>query len=177
MAFLSVVETTYKLNREYVIKEPKTPHSRRQIALPPALALTLHEHRAKQEQERLILGKPLSSLRKDFVFASPEGTPLNPSTVTHAFDKILRKAGLPHIRLHDLRHTHATIMLRAGVHPKIVSERLGHSSIKIAHDTYSHVLPGLQKTAAQSFEDFLTTKHQTGNVSKDFRNRSRGERI
>ena len=111
-------------------------------------------------------GKPLSE--DDFIFASPEDTPLDPSTITHAFDKILRKAGLSHIRLHDLRHTHATIMLRTGVHPKIVSERLGHSSIKITLDTYSHVLPGLQEAAAQSFEDFLAARRPTGNFSRDF---------
>ncbi len=78
----------------------------------------------------------------------------------------MRKAGLPHIRLHDLRHTHATLLLSAGVHPKIVSERLGHSSIKITLDTYSHVLPGLQEAAAQRFDDFLVAKGQKGNVSK-----------
>jgi len=91
----------------------------------------------------------------DFVFAHPDGTPLDPSTVSHAFAKVIRKAGLSPIRLHDLRHTHATLMLKAGVHPKVVSERLGHSSIRITLDTYSHVLPGLQEAAAQRFDDLL----------------------
>nr|MQY56296.1 tyrosine-type recombinase/integrase [Dehalococcoidia bacterium] len=91
----------------------------------------------------------------------------NPSTVSHAFVNTIRKAGLPHIRLHDLRHTHATLMLKASVHPKVVSERLGHSSIRITLDTYSHVLPGIQEAAAQRFDDFLTPGAvETENVSK-----------
>jgi integrase len=94
---------------------------------------------------------------------------LDPSTVSHAFAKIIQKAGLLHIRLHDLRHTHATVMLKAGVHPKVVSERLGHSSIRITLDTYSHVLPGIQEAAAQRFDDFLTPRTvETENVSKMF---------
>ncbi len=69
--------------------------------------------------------------------------------------KSLRKAGLPHIRFHDLRRTHATLLLKAGIHPKIVSERLGHANIGITLDTYSHVLPGLQKAAAERFDEML----------------------
>lgn len=164
-AFLSVVETAYKLNGSYVIKEPKTPHSRRQIALPPSLGLVLRQRRAEQKTQGDLLGKP--STDNDFVFAHPDGTPLDPSTVSHALANIIRKAGLPHIRLHDLRHTHATVMLKASVHPKVVSERLGHSSIRITLDTYSHVLPGIQEAAAQRFDDFLTAgKVQKESVSK-----------
>lgn len=164
-ASLSVVETAYKLNGSYVIKEPKTPHSRRQIALPPSLVLVLRQRRAEQKRQGDLLGKALTD--NDFVFAHPDGTPLDPSTVSHALANIIRKVGLPHIRLHDLRHTHATVMLKASVHPKVVSERLGHSSIRITLDTYSHVLPGIQEAAAQRFDDFLTAgKVQKENVSK-----------
>ena len=91
----------------------------------------------------------------DFVLCHPDGTPLNPNAVTSAFIKLVRGAGLPHLRLHDLRHTHATLMLKAGVHPKVVSERLGHASIGITLDTYSHVLPGLQQAAAERFDALL----------------------
>ena len=132
-AYLSVVETAYKLNGTYVIKEPKTPHSRRRIALSPSLGLVLRQHRAEQQAQCAVLGKPLTD--DNFVFTHPDGTPLDPSTVSHAFGKVIRKAGLPTIRLHDLRHTHATLMLKAGVHPKVVSKRLGHSSIRITLDT------------------------------------------
>ncbi len=155
-AYLSVVEAAYKLNGTYVIKEPKTSHSRRRIALPPSLGLVLRQHKAGQEAQRALLGKPLTD--NDFVFAHPDGNPLDPSTVSHAFNKVMRKAGLPHIRLHDLRHTHASLLLQAGVHPKIVQERLGHSSIRVTLDTYSHVIGGLQEVAAQRFDDLLAAR-------------------
>jgi len=124
-----------------VIKEPKSRHSRRPVSLPPSLALLLRQHKTEQEALRTLLGKPLTDT--DLVFTYLDGTPLDPSTVSHAFTRILRKAGLPHIRFHDLRHTHATLMLKAGVHPKVVSERLGHASVAFTLDTYSHVVPGL----------------------------------
>lgn len=89
------------------------------------------------------------------VFARPDGSPLDPSTVSHLFARVLKKAGLPHIRFHDLRHSHATLMLKAGVHPKVVSERVGHAGVGITLDTYSHVVPGLQAAAAQRFDRML----------------------
>jgi len=113
--------------------------------------------------QRALLGKPLTD--EDFVFAHPDGTLLDPSTVSHTFNKIIRKAGLPHIRLHDLRHTHASLLLQAGVHIKVVQERLGHSSIRVTLDTYSHVLGGLQEAAAQRFDDLLVAK-RIENVGK-----------
>ena len=74
----------------------------------------------------------------DFVFTKPEGGPLDQATVSKAFSRIVEKAGLPTMSLHDLRHSHATMLLQAGTHPKIVSERLGHSSVRVTPDTYSH---------------------------------------
>jgi integrase len=154
LACLRVEETGYKLGKgEYVIKEAKTPHSRRSVALSPSLALLLRRHRSDQEELLASLGARLSE--EAFVFARPDGKPLDPSHVTRTFAKLVRQAGLPHIRLHDLRHTHATLMLAAGIHPKIVSERLGHASIGITLDTYSHVLPGLQEAAAERFDRML----------------------
>ncbi len=81
-----------------------------------------------------------------------DGSPLDPGTITHTFHKVLTKAGLPHVRFHDLRNTHATLMLEAGVHPRTVQERLCHGSIAITLDTYSHVTSGLQEAVAQCFE-------------------------
>ena len=86
---------------------------------------------------------------EDLVFAHPDGTPLLPLTITHAWERLTKRAGFPGVRLHDARHTHATIMLSQGVNPKIVSERLGHSTVSMTLDLYSHVLPGLQEAAAQ----------------------------
>ena len=154
-----VVETAYKLNGTWIIRQPKTPKSRREVALPSSLAILLREYKARKELERLLLGKRLTD--DDFVFADASGAPLNPDTVTHAFGKLIRKAGL-HVRLHDLRHTHATLMLKDGIHPKIVQERLGHSNIATTLNIYSHVLPGLQEAAAERF-DKLLARENVGN--------------
>ena len=89
------------------------------------------------------------------VFSRIDGTPIPPASVNHAFAGITRKAGLPGIRLHDLRHTHATLLMKQGVNPKIVQERLGHSSIAVTMDIYSHVVPGLQEAPALGFDQGL----------------------
>ena len=156
LATLSVVETIHQLRSgEYVIRQPKSKRGRRLVALSPSLAILLREHRAEQEATRSRLCLPL--LPNDFVFAHPDGTPFRPDTVTRCFRELADSVGLYGIRFHDLRHTHATLMLRQGIHPKIVSERLGHSSVAITLDTYSHILPGLQEAAARQFEEGLQT--------------------
>ncbi len=99
---------------------------------------------------------PLSE--ENMVFSHYDGSLLLPNTVTHAWIKLTRKCGLAGVRLHDSRHTHASLLLKQGVHPKIVQERLGHGSIQITLDTYSHVAPGLQQAAANKFDDILLTK-------------------
>ncbi len=160
LSCLSVARTLYRRGA-YVIKEPKSRYSRRTVALPPSLAILLRRRRAELENLGGLLGKPVAE--SDFVFAYVDGSPLDPSTVSHAFVRTIHKAGLPHMRFHDLRHSHATFMLSAGVHPKVVSERLGHSSVAFTLDTYSHVLPGLQEQAAQHFDERLG---QLRNVAK-----------
>jgi integrase len=153
-ATLSVVQTLQQLrNGEYIFREPKSKHSRRQIALSPSLAIALWEYRLKQEQARRLLGKPLAPT--DLVFSHPDGRPLRPNTVSRALQRIARSIGLNGVRLHDLRHAHATILLQQGVHPKIVQERLGHSSVATTLDIYSHVTPGLQEAAARRFDEGL----------------------
>ena len=147
---LHVVESAYRIHKEFIITEPKTLHSKRAVSLSPSLAALLREYREDQELMRKQMGNPLTG--EDFVFSWPDGRPLDPDVVTKAFHRIAGKAGLKNIRLHDLRHTHATLMLKAGVHPKVVSERLGHANIGITLDTYSHVLPGLQEAAAERFD-------------------------
>jgi len=156
VASLSVVQALYKRCGVCKMIKPKSSHSRRRIVLPPSLALLLRDHKAEQQAQRILLGTPLSD--SDLVFAHPDGRPLDPGVVSHTFAKVLRKAGLPHIRFHDLRHTHATLLLKAGIHPKIVSERLGHASISITLDIYSHVLPGLQERAAERFDEMLAPR-------------------
>jgi len=159
LCMLSVTQALHRLGEGgYIIRPPKSRAGRRYIDLPPSLAIVLRRHRAEQEAQRAMLEKTITD--DDFVFAHPNGTPWDPSTITHAFGRIIRKAGLPRVRLHDLRHTHATLMLKAGVHPKIVSERLGHANIGITLDLYSHVLPGLQQAAAKRFDDLLESATQ-----------------
>ena len=147
---LHVVESAYRIRKEFIIKEPKSLHSKRAVSLSPSLAALLLEYREDQEFMRKQMGNPLTN--EDFVFSWPDGRPLDPDVVTQAFHRIAGQAGLKGIRLHDLRHTHATLMLKAGVHPKVVSERLGHANIGITLDTYSHVLPGLQEAADERFD-------------------------
>ncbi len=175
-AMLYVTETAFKLaNGNYVIKEPKTPHSRRAVSLPPSLVVLLKEYRSDQKLLRIQLG--LTMKEDDFVSIRPDGKPVNPNAITLAFRRIMRRAKLKHLRVHDLRHTHATLMLKAGIHPKIVSERLGHASVSITLDTYSHVLPGLQEEAAIKFDQILSLGNENGepNVSKALANGEEGE--
>jgi integrase len=154
LATLSVTQTLHQLkNGTYVFGKPKTKGSRRMITLSPSLAILLREHKAKQQFDRMLLGKPLSLT--DLVFLNPDGSPLRPNTVSRAFERLARPLGFQGIRFHDLRHAHATLMLQQGIHPKIVSERLGHNSVAITLDLYSHVLPGLQEAAAIRFEECL----------------------
>jgi len=153
MASLSVAQALYKRSGVCKMVEPKSSRSRRRIALSPSLALLLRQYKAEQQSQKILAGKPLAD--SDLVFSHSDGSPLDPGVVSHTFVKVLGKAGLPHIRFHALRHTHATLLLKAGVHPKIVSERLGHANIVITLDTYSHVLPGLQERAAEHFDKML----------------------
>ncbi len=136
-----------------VFTATKTAKGRRTIALPPSAILILQEHREKQEEMRLMLGIGLAD--GDLVFSKPDGTPLLPGTVSHAWTKLAQRAGLKGIRLHDARHTHASLMLKQNIHPKIVQERLGHATIAVTLDTYSHVAPGLQEAAAVRFDEVL----------------------
>jgi len=129
------------------------PRGRRLVALSPSNALVLKEYREEQEALRILSGTTLKE--EDFVFSQLNSKPLLPNTVSHNWVKIVRRAGLNGIRLHDARHTHASLMLKQGVHPKIVQERLGHSSIQVTLDTYSHVAPGLQETAAPKFDEIF----------------------
>jgi len=104
------------------------------------------------------LGIPFTADR--FVFCNGESRPLLPDRISHASLRLSKKAGLNGLRFHDLRHTHATLMLAQGIHPKIVSERLGHGSIAITLDLYSHVTPSIQEAAALRFDEGLAQPAQ-----------------
>jgi integrase len=145
---------------EWYFSEPKTNGSRRTIPLPISLVNALRAHRRKQGEERLKLGAAWQD--HDLVFPSEVGTPSTHSNITQVFKRVLRRAGLrTSIRLYDLRHTHATLLLKADVHAKIVSERLGHSNIALTLDVYSHVLPNMQAQAAIHLETMLYSENGT----------------
>jgi integrase len=127
--------------------EPKTHRSRRIVTLPVEAVEVLLTHRRAQVERRLLLGADYGA--HDMVFASATGSPLIARNVQRAFKGALKRANLPAtVRFHDLRHAAATLLLQAGVHPKVVSERLGHSTVTLTLDTYSHVVPGLDADAA-----------------------------
>jgi len=133
-------------------KRPKTERSR-VIVLPALVVESLKRHRAEQATRRLQLGPAYKDA--DLICCLVDGTPRSPAGLTRAFRDLLADKKLPRVRFHDLRHTHATLLLSQGTHPKVVSERLGHSTIGITLDTYSHVLPSMQEEAARRLNDAL----------------------
>ena len=143
---------------ESTIRATKSERSRRVVSLPPSAAQVLQEH--KEEQARQIAETGRELREDDLVFSDPKGRPLRPDTVTHAWVKLVRRIGLNGVRLHDARHTQASLMLKQGVHPKFVQERLRHASIQLTLDTYSHVAPGLQEAAAAGFDKMISPRHE-----------------
>jgi integrase len=145
-ARLSVRRSLISVGYRLQWSEPKTAKSRRVVDLDAQTVVILREHRRSQIEERLAWGPGYSD--GDLVFAKENGEPYHPDRFGGRFENLVSASGLPRIRFHDLRHTHATLGLAAGIHPKVMSERLGHSSISITLDTYSHAVPALQKDAA-----------------------------
>jgi integrase len=133
---------------------PKTKRSRRAVVLPDYLRVMLH---AEREDRAELRNSSASGEEHDLVVQDENGDQMHPDALSSGWRRMLRLAGLPHVRFHDLRHAHATLMLQQGVHPKIVSERLGHASIGITLDTYSHVLPSMQAEAAEAVDAIFGT--------------------
>jgi integrase len=144
---VSIVQTITTVRDKMVISPPKTARSRRLVSLDPETVAALRDHRRRQNEERLRAGEAWSD-DGNFVFTNEIGEPVHPSALSRLFVAYMRRAGLPAIRLHDLRHTYATVALGAGVHPKVVSERLGHATIAVTLDLYSHVTPAIDAEAA-----------------------------
>jgi integrase len=137
-----------------VFTEPKTGKSRRTVHLAPSTIRTLIEHRQRQIEERLSKGPAWWDF--NLIFCTEEGRPFESGQVSWRFHKALTRIGLPQMRLHDLRHTAATQLLTRGVHPKVVQELLGHSTITLTLDTYSHVSPALHAQVAQQMESLFS---------------------
>ncbi len=151
---LRVTATLQKTRDGYLFAEPKTERSRRQVVLSPAALEALRQHRLRQLEERLRLGDAWED--HDLVFPNEVGRPLDRTNLTHrSFERVLRRAGLPRLRFHDLRHTAATLLLSQGVHPKVVADMLGHSTISVTLDLYSHSTPAMHRQAALALDSLL----------------------
>jgi integrase len=132
-------------------QDQKSSSSGRTIYIDQRTLDVLRAHRDRQNELRAIVGARWQD--HDLIFCRPDGRWHSPDHVTKRFGQLVKQAGVPRIRLHDARHTHASLLLRVGVHPKVVSERLGHSSVSFTLDTYSHVMPGMQPDAAEKFAE------------------------
>lgn len=152
---LSVRQSLEETKAGLAFKEPKSEKARRTIALPELAIEGLRRRKADQARVKLMMGRSYED--HDLVCCQDDGRPLHPTSLTHVFVNLLRRRNLIRVRFHDLRHSHATILLRKGVHPKIVSERLGHSTVGITLDVYSHVMPGMQEEAARKIDVALRT--------------------
>ncbi len=146
----AVILVAYKLT----ISDVKTDNGRRSIDLDERTIAMLRTWRKGQLEERMLVG-PAAYQDNDLVFARPDGTPINPDAFSQSFDRIVARSPLPRLRLHDLRHTHASILLKAGVPVKVVSERLGHANPAFTITVYQHIIPGMQADAASVFSDLV----------------------
>jgi integrase len=140
------IEQTAQGTRE---KPPKNGRARA-VALPAYVVEELRRHRLRQAEDLLRLG--IRQTEETHVCLLEDGQPWPPRVLTYAFMRLIRGSGLARIRLHDLRHGHASHLLVSGVHPKVVQERLGHASITLTLDTYSHLIPSMQDDAAATID-------------------------
>jgi integrase len=144
---VSVRQTLTTVGNKVAFGEPKTARGKRNIAVDGVTISALRTWRACQAQERLAFGQAWHDT--GLVFSREDGSLIHPDALSFWFDRHVRAAAVPRIRFHDLRHTHATLALQAGVPAKVVSERLGHATVAFTLDVYSHVIPALQEDAAE----------------------------
>ena len=135
------------IDHKIVMGTPKTAHSKRLVALDPETVKALKSLKAIQASEKLAWGAAYKG--EDLIFVKEDGSPVHPRVITRMFQRIAKDQGLPKIPVHGLRHSYATAALEAGVPLKVVSERLGHSSIRVTGDIYSHVRPEVDMAAAE----------------------------
>lgn len=151
---LAVINSAEQTKAGVRFKEPKSGKART-VSLSATVVEELRQHRVRQAQALLKVGVRLSD--DTLVVCQADGSLLQPRSLTHEWVRLLGRTTLPRVRFHDLRHSHATHMLAKGVHPKVASERLGHSKVGITLDLYSHVMPGMQEDAAARVDDALRT--------------------
>ena len=149
--WLAVRQTLTAVNYVISFGPPKTTRGRRLIALDPGTAAALAAHRRRQLVEQSSVGLSAAEL----VFVREDGDPIHPDYFSQTFDRTVKRLKLPRIRLHDLRHTHATLGLAAGIQPKVMSDRLGHATVAFTQDIYVHAIPQLQESAAGQISDLI----------------------
>lgn len=157
---ITTKQTLARVDGQVIYQSPKTRGSRRAVIIPERVISVLESHRARILREKAALGEDYQD--NGLVFPKADGAPMNQPTLRRHFRSDQERAGVPVIRWHDLRHTSATLLFAKGVHPKVVSERLGHSRIGITLDTYSHVLPAMQEEAARAMGDILGSGTDSG---------------
>ena len=150
---LHVQQTVLAVEYQIVIGRPKTLRGERKIALDDQTIQVLRNHRAAQRQEKQLLGDGYHD--QGLVFAREDGAPVHPDYFSQTFDRTVKRLGLPKIRLHDLRHTHATLGLAAGVHVKVISDRLGHATTSFTQDVYMHAIPAVEEDAADQIAQIV----------------------
>jgi integrase len=158
---LAIRQTIISVNYKVTFGTPKTARGRRLIAVDAGTVAALQAHRRRQDEERAALGKAYEEL--DLVFPKVDGTPTNPDFFSQCFDRTVARLKLPRIRLHDLRHTHATLALSAGVPPKVISDRLGHATVAFTLDVYTHAIPQMQEDAADQIAELIFGPEDEGN--------------
>lgn len=140
-------------NSNLVLKEPKTEDSMRTIVLTHEILEILRKYKISQKEQKLRFGKHYKD--DDFIFTKEDGELINPGSFSHTFSDFLKKSNLRHIRLHDLRHTNATLMLMSNIPAKVASARLGHSNVSTTLDIYSHVLKDMEKEVSDKISDIF----------------------
>lgn len=150
---LKVVQALYPTKNGLIFSKPKTENSIRKISMPLTLVNILKDYKIKQETVKNSLGNNYNDL--DLVCSLDNGNPINPTTLNHKFRSLLKETNLPLIRFHDLRHTHASLLLKEHVEPKVISERLGHSNINITLDIYSHIYEETNMEVANTFDRLI----------------------
>jgi len=148
-----VLQVRRQLGRDKQYAKPKTAKGRRSVGLPPSTVVALSEHKVRQAQEQQLMGPEWEF--NELVFATHSGRCLGHRNVLRDYKKLLAKAGLPDVSFHALRHTSATLLLLQAAHPKVVSERLGHSRVGVTLDVYSHVMPSMDRDVAIRLDAML----------------------
>jgi len=155
---MSIAHTRVLVDAKPESSAPKTDAGRRTIPVSPRLGATLRSHRRAQLEERMAWGEAWSDT--GYVFTREDGAPLHPEHLSTAFERHVRRAGLRMIRLHDTRHTCATLALQAGVPTEVVSRWLGHASVSITQDIYQHVIPSMIEEAAELLDDIVYSRRK-----------------